>query len=92
MSDDWSVGAISLSELRSNPTRVVQRAAQTGPVRLTRRGKPVAVLQSLSDYEATQEVAGFMKAVVAGLADLEAGLAVPLDEVKRRLLVGNRFL
>ncbi len=91
MSDELSIDTVSLSELRANATRVVQRAAQTGRVRLTRRGKPIAVLQSLSEYESTQEEASFMKAVVAGVVDLEAGLAVSLDEVKRRLLVGKHL-
>ena len=41
--------------------------------------------QALSDYEAAQEERDFMRAVVAGLADIDAGRVVSLDEVKRRL-------
>jgi predicted transcriptional regulator len=42
-------------------------------------------VQALSEYEAAQEERDFMRAVVAGLADVEAGRVVPLADVKRRL-------
>jgi predicted transcriptional regulator len=42
-------------------------------------------VQALSEYEAAQEEREFMRAVVAGLADVDAGRVVPLADVKRRL-------
>jgi len=42
-------------------------------------------VQSLSDYEALQQERDFMRAVVAGLADIDADHVASLDEVKRRL-------
>jgi predicted transcriptional regulator len=42
-------------------------------------------VQALSEYESAQEEREFMRAVVAGLADIDAGRVVPLAEVKRRL-------
>ena len=55
------------------------------PVLVTKRGRDVAVLQSVDDYERAEEEREFIRAVVAGLADLEAGREVGSDEVKRRL-------
>jgi len=55
------------------------------PVLLTSRGRGVAVVQSVSDYEKAEEERAFMRSVVSGLIDLEAELDVPLDEVKARL-------
>ena len=52
---------------------------------LTSRGRCVAVVQSASDYEKAEEEREFMRAVVAGLADLEAGREVSLDEARVRL-------
>jgi hypothetical protein len=54
-------------------------------VLLTSRGRGVAVVQSVGDYEKAEEERGFMRAVVAGLADLEAGRETSLAEAKARL-------
>ena len=54
-------------------------------VLLTSRGRGVAVVQSVSDYEAAEEERAFMRAVVAGLADLESGREVSLADAKVRL-------
>jgi predicted transcriptional regulator len=43
------------------------------------------VLQGLDEYEAAQEERDFMRAVVAGMADIDAGRVVALDEVVRSL-------
>jgi hypothetical protein len=42
-------------------------------------------MQSLSDYEQAHEERLFMRAVVAGPADLEAGQEIPLAASKKRL-------
>lgn len=55
------------------------------PVLLTSRGRGVAVVQSVSDYETAEEERSFMRAVVAGLADLESGREVSLVDAKARL-------
>lgn len=52
---------------------------------LTSRGRGVAVVQSLADYEKAEEERDFMRAVVVGLADLEAGREVSFEEVRARL-------
>lgn len=42
-------------------------------------------MQGLDEFEAAQEERDFMRAVVAGLADIEAGRVMALDEVARSL-------
>lgn len=56
-----------------------------GPVLVEKRGQDGAVVQSVDDHERAEDEREFVRAVVAGLADLEAGREVDSDEVKRRL-------
>jgi len=82
----FSQDVVPLGEMKVNPGKVVRRVDETGrPVLLTSHGRGVAVVQALSEYEAAQEEREFMRAVVVGLADIDAGRIVPLSEVKRRL-------
>jgi predicted transcriptional regulator len=52
---------------------------------LTSRGRGVAVVQALSEFEAAQEEREFMRAVLSGLSDLEDGRELTLAEASRRL-------
>ena len=45
----------------------------------------MAVVQSVNDYEASEEERAFMRAVVTGLSDLEAGREWSLAAAKARL-------
>ena len=51
----------------------------------TCRGRGVAAVQSVSDYEAAEEERAFMRAVITGLADLDAGPELSLAEFKAQL-------
>ena len=82
----FSEDVISLGDMKVNPGKIVRRIDESGrPALLTSHGRGVAVVQALSDYEAAQDEREFMRAVVAGLADIDAGRVVPMAEVKRRL-------
>jgi prevent-host-death family protein len=82
----FSEDLVPLTELKVNPGRVVKHTTEAHrPVLLTSRGRGVAVVQSVADYENAEEERDFMRAVVAGLADLEAGREVSLDEARARL-------
>ncbi len=82
----FSQDVVPLGDLKVNPGKVVRHVDETGrPVLLTSHGRGVAVMQGLSEFEAAQEEREFMRAVVAGLADLEAGRELSLEDVKRRL-------
>lgn len=82
----FSEDVVPLTDLKVNPGRVVRHAADAHrPVLLTSRGRGIAVVQSVSDYEMGEEERAFMRAVVTGLADLESGQEMSLAEAKARL-------
>jgi len=86
MGTKFSEDVIPLTDLKVNPGRIVKHATDAHrPVLLTSRGRGVAVVQSVTDYEAAEEERAFMRAVVTGLADLEAGRELSLAEAKARL-------
>lgn len=85
MKPKFSEDVVPLSDLKTNPGRVVRQVSESHrPVLLTSRGRGVAVVQSLSDYEEAEEERLFMRAVLEGLSDLEAGREVSLEEARRR--------
>lgn len=82
----FSEDVIPLSDLKVNPGRVVNQVKETHrPVLLTSRGRGVAVVQDLDDYEKNQEERSFMKAVAQGLMDVKNGNVLELSEVKAKL-------
>ena len=81
----FSEDVVPLTDMKTNPGRVVRHTEEAHrPVLLTRRGRGVAVVQSVGDYEAAEEERAFMRAVVAGLANIEAGREISLVEVKAK--------
>ncbi len=86
MNAKFSEDIVPISDLKVNPGRIVKQVQEAHrPVVLTSRGRGVAVVQALKDYEAGVEEQSFMKAVVKGMADLEEGREFSLAEVKKRL-------
>ena len=82
----FSEDIVPLSDLKVNPGRFVNQIDTTHrPVLVTSRGRGVAVLQSLRDYEADAEERAFMKAVVQVFADIEEGRTLSLTDAKKRL-------
>lgn len=82
----FSEDIVPLSDLKVNPGKVVSQVAETHrPVLLTNRGRGIAVVQSLKDYEEEAEKRTFMQNIVKGLVDLEEGREVSLKHVKKRL-------
>lgn len=82
----FSEDIVPLTDLKANPGRLVKHVAQSHrPVLLTSRGRGVAVVQSVAEFESAQEELAFMRAVVDGLCDLESGRELSLREVKDRL-------
>ncbi len=82
----FSEDVIPLSDLKINPGKVVSRAQDTHrPILLTSRGRGVAVVQGLEDYEKTAEELRFVKAVAQGLMDAREGSTVSLDDAKKAL-------
>ncbi len=82
----FSEDVIPLSDLKVNPGKVVNRAKDTRrPILLTSRGRGVAVVQGLDEYEKNEEERAFMKAVAQGLMDVREGNELELNEVKKKL-------
>jgi prevent-host-death family protein len=86
MQTKFSEDVVPLSDLKVNPGRVISQVNDTHrPVLLTSRGRGVAVVQGLDDYEKTAEELRFIKAVAQGLADIREGDTVTLAEAKKIL-------
>lgn len=82
----FSEDIVPLTDLKVNPGRIVSQVDATHrPVLLTSRGRGVAVVQSLQDYEAGEDERFFMKAVLQGFSDIDAGRTVNLADAKKRL-------
>jgi len=82
----FSEDVVPLSDMKVNPGRVVSQVDKTHrPVLLTSRGRGVAVVQSLKDFECEMEERAFLRGVVQGLMDLEEGRELSLSDVKKRL-------
>jgi prevent-host-death family protein len=86
MSVKFSEDIIPLTDMKINPGKVVKRTNESHrPVLLTNRGRGVAVVQSLDDFEKAEEEKAFMRAVVEGLDDLDNSRELNLDAAKTRL-------
>ena len=86
MTIKFSEDLVPLTDLKVNPSRVVKHTTEVHrPVLLTSRGRGVAVVQSVGDYEKAEEEREFMRAVVIGMWDLEEGREISLDDARTRL-------
>lgn len=82
----YSEDIVPISDLKVNPGRIVNQVDQTcRPVLLTSRGRGVAIVQSLKDYETNAEERAFLRGVVQGLMDMEEGQEISLADVKKHL-------
>ena len=82
----YSEDIVPITDLKVNPGRIINQVGNTNrPVLLTNRGRGVAIVQSLKDYEAQSEEQAFLRGVVLGFMDLEEGREISLKDVKKRL-------
>ncbi len=82
----FSQDIVPLSDLKVNPGKIVNRAQDTHrPILLTSRGRGVAVVQGLDEYEKLEEERAFMKAVAQGLVEVKEGKEQSLEDVKKKL-------
>ena len=82
----FSEDVVPIGDLKVNPGRIVKRVAETGrPLLLTSRGRGVAVVQALSEFEVSEDEREFMRALIEGLADLEQDRELSLEDARRRL-------
>lgn len=86
MAIKFSEDIVPLADIKVNPGKIIRRTRESHrPILLTSRGRGVAVMQSLEDFELAEEEKAFMRAVVDGLSDLDNDRQVDLDTAKKRL-------
>jgi prevent-host-death family protein len=86
MPTKFSEDIVPLSDLKVNPGKVINHAKDTHrPVLLTSRGRGVAVVQGLEDYENVKEELAFVKAIAQGLMEIKEGNTSDISDVKKRL-------
>jgi len=86
MNVKFSEDIVPLTDMKINPGKIVKRTNESHrPVLLTSRGRGVAVMQSLDDFEQAEEEKAFMRAIVEGLNDLDNKREISLGEAKTRL-------
>lgn len=84
MAIKFSKDVVPLSDLKINPGKIINQAKETHrPILLTSRGRGVAVVQSLDEYEIHEEEREFMKAIAQGLMDVKEGKEFTIKEVKK---------
>lgn len=80
----YSEDVIPISDLKVNPGRIIDQVGKTNrPVLVTSRGRGVAIVESLKDYEVKTEEQEFLRGVVRGLMDIEEGREISLADVKK---------
>lgn len=85
MNTKFSEDVIPLSDLKVNPGKVISHANDSHrPILVTSRGRGVAVVQALDEYEKIEEERAFLKAVAKGMMDIKEGNELSLNEVKKR--------
>ncbi len=84
MNTKFSDDIIPLSDLKVNPGKVVNHSNDSHrPILVTSRGRGVAVVQALDEYEKNKDERAFLKAVAKGMMDIKDGKELSLNEVKR---------
>ena len=90
MNPKFSEDIVPISDFKVNPGKLVKHVQEVHrPIVVTSRGRGVAVLQDLHDYESDVEARDFMKAVVKGIVDLDEGREISLADAKKRLNIGQ---
>jgi prevent-host-death family protein len=86
MAIKFSEDIVPLADVKVNPGKIIRRTKESHrPILLTSRGRGVAVMQALEDFELAEEEKAFMRAIVDGLSDLDSNCQVDLDTAKKRL-------
>ncbi len=80
----FSEDVVPLSDLKVNPGKIITRANDTKrPILITRRGRGVAVVQGLEEFELREEKVAFMQAIAQGLMEVKEGKVTNLADTKR---------
>ncbi|MCD8491998.1 MAG: type II toxin-antitoxin system Phd/YefM family antitoxin [Geovibrio sp.] len=75
-----------ISWLKSNAAEIIRNIDE--PLIITQNGEAKAVVQSIEDYEKTQETIALLKILAVGMGEIEKGRVFPLDDVVREIREG----
>ena len=82
----FSQDIIPLSELKINPGKIANQAKDSHrPILLTSRGRGIAVMQGLEEFENHEEERAFVKAIAQGLLEVKEGKVQSLTDAKKKL-------
>jgi prevent-host-death family protein len=82
----FSQDIVPLSDLKVNPGKIANQAKDSHrPILLTSRGRGIAVMQGLDEFENHEEERAFVKAIAQGLVEVKEGKVQTIDDVKRKL-------
>jgi len=71
-----------ISYLKAHAADIVNEMGRDGqPLIITQNGEAKAVVQSLREYERTQEALAMMKIIALGEKEFDDGKGIPADEV-----------
>lgn len=86
MAIKFSKDIVPISALKVNPGKIISQTNDTHrPILLTNRGRGVAIVQSLEEYEIQEEEREFMKAVAQGLMEMKEGKELDIKDAKKKL-------
>ncbi len=86
MKTRFSQDIIPLSDLEINPGKIANQAKDSHrPILLTSRGRGIAVMQGLEEFENHEEERAFVKAIAQGLLEVKEGKVQTIDNVKKKL-------
>lgn len=86
MKTRFSQDIIPLSVLKINPGKIANQAKDSHrPILLTSRGRGIAVMQGLEEFENHEEERAFVKAVAQGLLEVKEGNVQNLADAKKKL-------
>ena len=75
-----------ISYVRANAAQILDDLADGGePVVITQNGEAKAIIQSMAEYEQTQETLALLKMLAMANEDIRAGRTKPLREVIEQL-------
>jgi len=70
-----------ISYLKAHAAEIVRELGKDGePLVITQNGEAKAIMQSLAEYERTQETLALLKILALGRKDVQEGKLVPADE------------
>ena len=75
-----------ISYLKAHAAEIVRELGKDGePLVITQNGEAKVIMQSLAEYERTQETLALLKILALGDKQFDEGKGIPADEVFARL-------